>query len=220
MADPRIPVINQLVVIERLRPDGLTTPLGRAVVVRVAPNQIEFDVPDGNVNLGLLRPGLGIVVQFWNDLGIYRAHTSVVRVHADRLRRLTVETPERVETQQRRAYFRVDVRVPLSFRRGMPEDLMSETPYAPTFTKDLSGGGLRFETDEPISIGDPLELLVELPELPSPLAVLGVVVRKAPTRKQGTNAIGAHFVTIHETARDKLIAFLFREQGRQARKNG
>lgn len=216
MSDVRTPLINQLVVIERVRPDGLTLPLGRAVVARITPAQLELDVPDPSVKLGLLSTGQRIVVQFWDPMGIYRAKTTVLRVQTDRARRIYVAKPAQVEAQQRRQFFRVEVCVPFTFQRVLDKTDSPDAPFFQEKTQDLSGGGLRFETDVALAMGERLEVALELSEK-TPINVEGDIVRKAPARKPDRHSIGLNFVAIQEGARDRLIAFLFREQKRLMR---
>ena len=75
-------------------------------------------------------------------------------------------------------------------------------------SKNVSGGGILFESFREIPIGTVFELSIHLPTSPSPLPAKGKVVRMEKTRPYGRYDVGMSLVEISERDRRELIKYL------------
>ncbi len=120
-------------------------------------------------------PGAGARIRFWDASGLYTLTGVVVERTASQSGLRVVLRKGEVETAQRRRFFRAMVDVPATLtivaspgggstgRRepGVPSDRRS-SGVERVRARDISGGGLRVETDLPLSVGDDVEIDVEL----------------------------------------------------------
>lgn len=124
-----------------------------------------------------------------------------------------------------REFFRLRLSVPFSFTvlEAKNPSIARNRRFADQ-TKDLSGGGLSFETDLPLVQGDVLHLHLTLPVSeagPSPAGPVEVKSQVVWSRKEddGTYHGGLVFVDIDAEEQDRIIGFIFRAQI-EARKVG
>lgn len=75
-------------------------------------------------------------------------------------------------------------------------------------TKNVSGGGILFESLKEIPVGTVFELLIHLPSSFRPLPAKGKVVRIEKTRPYGRCDVGMSLVEISEADRRELIRYL------------
>ena len=75
-------------------------------------------------------------------------------------------------------------------------------------TKNMSGGGILFESLREITVGTVFDLFIHLPTTPYPLTAKGKVVRVENTRSYGRYDIGMSIVEIFEKDRQELIKYL------------
>ncbi|HSR53807.1 MAG TPA: PilZ domain-containing protein [Acidobacteriota bacterium] len=114
----------------------------------------------------------------------------------------------------KREFFRLRLAVPFSF--SVTKAQTAEVSRSQTFhyqTQDLSGGGLRFETDLELEAGDELHLRLVLPEA-NPIEVSARVVWCQSVEAEGQAILvgGLEFVDIDEEEQDRIVGFLFRTQ--------
>lgn len=85
-------------------------------------------------------------------------------------------------------------------------------------TKDISGGGISFNSTEPFSKGDILDIRVELPtgEQIRAFGEIVIVKKKAESQDRYENCI--KFTNIYEGERDKIIHYIFQRQMELRRK--
>ena len=135
----------------------------RAVVVKTSPDEIWLGLttpdhrlgtldPGQNVRLTVARPGYALLGQsaFIRHLGESRSRIFAV-----------VQTP-RLERAQRRAHARIDVELNLRLRRLDPVTGEQRGKGASGVTLNASPGGLLFETDMEVTIGDDLDVTISL----------------------------------------------------------
>jgi c-di-GMP-binding flagellar brake protein YcgR len=84
---------------------------------------------------------------------------------------------------------------------------------------DLSGGGVRFESDTPLSVNQVLRLdLVLVPEYYN-LNTIGTVVDCKPVGASGNYHIAISFSDIQENDRDAIVRHVFKKQSEQLRQD-
>lgn len=89
--------------------------------------------------------------------------------------------------------------------------------YSELLEVDLSGGGVRFETDTPLTVNQVLKLdLVLVPEYYN-LTSLGSVVDCSSLGASGLYEIAISFTDIQEADRDAIVRHVFKRQSEQLR---
>ncbi len=89
--------------------------------------------------------------------------------------------------------------------------------YSELLEVDLSGGGIRFESDAPLNVNQVLKLdLVLVPEYYN-LTTLGEVVDCRPIGSSGLFEIAITFSEIQENDRDAIVRHVFKRQSEQLR---
>lgn len=178
------------------------------------------------------------------DDAVYFFTSRVVSVQRDGAETCyVIKTPDTVHRQQRRGHVRVPCHHDLLYwswedaeSHGLPspsratrssdlwEDplwvndylsgLTAKTPGKNAFTLDMSGGGLRMVTLEPLERHERLLLKIVLDEPKSSrvLLVEARVIRVVPLKIGGWNRyrVGVSFLNLNEKVQEKIISYLFK----------
>lgn len=169
-----------------------------------------------------LEAGTEVSVIYADQIAIF-GFTSVIKsVFGKPEYKFTISIPTEVNRTQRRNYVRVDVNLQMTFFAGN-EDSYSVENYN-TKTRDLSGGGLRFDFDSKLPIGINLDILLDIPTsgtASTKVSAMGRVVRCMPIGDKSREkfSIGVEFTVIEKHERETIIRYLFEYQ-RQLRKKG
>ncbi len=117
--------------------------------------------------------------------------------------------------RESRLFMRLNFEATLHFKRFRPSAVEQEELARfeeLSITKNLSAGGLLFVANEQFSIGDILQLKIELPDGPEPVECLGKVVRIESGRSGGgLYSIAVCFLDITGAQRARLKKFVERE---------
>lgn len=116
------------------------------------------------------------------------------------------------EKIQRRFYYRLRILTKVLIKN------LNENTWVEGLTKDLSGGGLKIVTNKIFKLGEKVECIISLDENER-VDVVGEVVREARDFTTNEYEIGIKFIDISETARNEIIAFIFKKQ-RELRQKG
>lgn len=104
---------------------------------------------------------------------------------------------------QKREFYRVDTRLNVTYIR------LSKKPIRRVSVEDatgnLSGGGIKFSTNEAIEAGENLRLEVEVPQLEMSLRTGAKVVRSVQRKNTDVFDIAVSFESLYESERDKLV---------------
>ena len=104
---------------------------------------------------------------------------------------------------ERREYVRISVELSLEYRFLAPEEYKYEV-ISGSKTKDISAGGLLFETKGPISVGSFLEVKIYLNDF-SFISIANVV---RSVKVKDKYQIGIKFINLSKEAKDKLNKYL------------
>jgi len=146
-------------------------------------------------------------------------HVLPARVATRRLADLVILSPVGDAWQdQRRHYVRVSVDDLPPMAAAVIDADNKPTESCLVTVLDLSGGGVRFETTQPIARGDRLELVLEI-DAGQPIRAV-VEVLDAFDVRGGVKIPGlppkflarGHFTAVHERDRKRIIAYVFRQQ--------
>ena len=158
-----------------------------------------------------LPPGKSIWVELVVKDCNYRFLTVVVRQILQPIPLITVEKPVEIERWNRRRLFRLQVFLPISFRRGEEEVTGN--------TIDLSGNGFAALFPGRLEEPKPEDVLEFMLSLPNELLVGKARIVRKELRKPDHTCLMAEFQDWSEKSQDTIIAFLFAQQ-RKLRERG
>ncbi len=151
-------------------------------------------------------------ISFSTPNGVIQNITAeVVEILSDN--KLQLRMLETSSQTQKRAYFRVDASLSVSYWPIDAEDGNAQSIQAPV---NLSGGGMRIPVKEAMPDGSKvgLEIILDVPQ-PRVIECMAVVVRSFSLG--GETQLALRFIDIEEDDRDALVAYCFAEQRKQLR---
>ena len=186
-----------------------------ASVCRIFKNEIwlQFVEPPG----AIFKEKDAVQVQYYEDRAAIVAYTDVVQLSESDEHFLAISMPDTLELLQRRAAPRVATSVPVHFTVTASEEDESRVSAreVESETRDISTGGMRFETESLLGTGDMLSLRLIL----SPTEEVSVTARVTTSRPivgqdQTANSVGIQFVEMQLDDQIQLLEYLIaREEG-------
>lgn len=161
-----------------------------------------------------LREGTPSEIVFWDDIAAYALESIIIQRIAIPVPVFVLELPDQIRRVQRRNFVRVAAFYPVSYRR-VDKAGLSDSKKGTML--DISGGGMRFQSNEPLEKGAILHTYLELPngQVQTPARVCRV--DKIEDHKKFS--ISVDFYQITERERDRIIRCVFDLQ-RAMRKKG
>lgn len=160
-----------------------------------------------------LQEGQKIKIVFYREeKGIYSFLAEIVNKLQGRLTIYTVKPIGEPEKIQRRYYFRLDVILRVILK-DLTEDIVTES-----FTKDISGGGMKLISKKSFEEGKLMECTVYLKDNEK-ITFTGEVIRSVSNPSTKEYEVGIKYRDIGEGVRNSIISFIFERQ-RQLRKKG
>lgn len=165
-----------------------------------------------------LEAGQKVGVKFWSRQGVHNAKSTLLRVTSGTWLTIAISRFAKIETVQRRRFFRVSACLPVSF------GILSSSTQPPSakedeiqaLTQDVSAGGLRMDVTVPLAPGDRLRLSLATPRafrrtLPASLATEAKVVRTEESTRNDRRvySVSVEFVFPAERERDRWVQFTF-----------
>jgi hypothetical protein len=202
--------VHQRISLEARGPAG--TLCAGATVREVRDDRVVIELVEGAPSFAALDPDDRVEVLVSSPVRVLRGVARLLAVGP----LLTITPPVEAVATQRRGCFRVRVAVPFSFQVLRAPDDPGPPLGAKARTLDLSGGGLRFETDLRLTLDAHLQLLLHL-GTDRPL-LEGRVVWGERSRLPGPPrfSYGVEFTDLPQQDRDRVICFLLAQQGRAA----
>lgn len=105
--------------------------------------------------------------------------------------------------EEKRGFLRVDDVLKVDY------SIQDELLHKPAHTIDISGGGIRIETDEDIPLGSRIKLNLDLPTKEEKIACTGYVIWKDIIKDKKKYLCGISFHEIDERDREKIIHYVF-----------
>jgi len=161
-----------------------------------------------------LREGTKVRLTFWDETSAYSFVAKIIQRIAVPVPMFVFELPDTVTKVQRRSFVRVPALYPITFRSVTKEGL-SDIQNATML--DLSGGGMRFMTEERLENRSLLYTQVTLPngDLQTPVRVC----RSEKIEDSKRYVVSVEFHDLAERERDRIIRCVF-EMQRAMRKKG
>ncbi|MHB1650867.1 MAG: flagellar brake protein [Desulfitobacteriaceae bacterium] len=161
-----------------------------------------------------LREGSVVQIAFWDEISAYSFEAKLMQRIAVPVPVFVLEFPDTIRKMQRRNYVRVPAFYPVTFRSVNRQGL---SDLKKVDMLDLSGGGMRFRSKEPLEDSSLLYTRLQLPtgEIQTP----GRVCRVVKTEDGRAYSVSVEFYEITERDRDRIIRCVFDLQ-RAMRKKG
>lgn len=143
---------------------------------------------------------------------VYRVDGEVIKRQLDPVPLLYVTIVGNVLRVQRRNFVRVPIVLNVTFKIKDDERIYT------TYTKDISGGGVKIILPEPLKVRDVIQMRIELLPPEGPIDCEARVVwidkeeRQVENRREEIICAGVEFTNIENRDRDRLIRFLFNYQ--------
>lgn len=112
--------------------------------------------------------------------------------------------PEKVERIQRREFVRINVVAPIEYKIEKNED----NKFLKGILLDISGGGLRFATDNKINVGEVIELKLRDINTEDEILIKGQCVR-GNKESNGQYICSVRYYEISNKIREKIIESIF-----------
>ena len=177
----------------------------KASVTALTETEIVVELLNGKTLLQFEEGG-EIRLKYWDESGIYFCSGEVLRASGTSLAISVYSEP--VATQ-RRVVVRLAFEIPLSIRvtEASHQGLASQKLYEAQ-TRNISLGGLSFETGLPLKPSDVLELQINLPS--QTIGATGEVVTAERSMREGkgVHSVGVEFFELPAETRNKLMEFL------------
>ncbi len=177
----------------------------KASVTALTETEIVVDLLNGKT-VPQFEQGGEVRIKYWDESGIYFCSGAVLRASGTSL---AVSVYSEPIAMQRRVVVRLAFAVPLSIRvtESSHQGLASQKLYEAQ-TRNISLGGLSFETGLPLKPADVLELQIKLPS--REIGATGEVVTAERTMLEGkgVNSVGVEFFELPAKTRNQLMEFL------------
>ncbi|EGW38733.1 flagellar brake protein [Desulfosporosinus sp. OT] len=154
-----------------------------------------------------LREGTKVKLTYWDEAAAYSFEGKVLRRIAVPIPMFVVELPNYVTKVQRRSFIRVPALFPVTFQTVTKEGL---SDFYQATMLDLSGGGMRFLTEERVESKALLYTHLTLPngDLWTPVRVC----RVNKTEDSKRYMVAVEFWELQERERDRIISCIFEIQ--------
>ncbi|MGE5328626.1 MAG: flagellar brake protein [Deltaproteobacteria bacterium] len=184
--------------------------------------KIEFDAPFSQGQMISFQINTIIEAFTTTQEGIFSFRAKVIeRTVRNNIPVIVIKPEAELEKKQRRAYFRLPFTCNIRYRKyKLPIFGENDLQFKTTTTIDISGGGICFQTEEKLDAEEFYECVIildkdkdiEINTVGKPVCI----VKENDADKFWK--IGMKFERISETAREKIINFIFQEQLKLRRK--
>ncbi|KLU65038.1 flagellar brake protein YcgR [Desulfosporosinus acididurans] len=161
-----------------------------------------------------LREGTKVIITFWDNLSAYEFEGEIMQRIAVPIPLFVLKFPDAIKKVQRRNFVRVPASFSISYRTVTDEGLSDL--FRGTMV-DLSGGGVRFITNESVENKALLYVLLGIPN--GEIQTSGRVCRTAKIEETKRYDVTVEFSDLTERERDHIIRCVFERQ-REMRKKG
>ena len=177
---------------------------------------------ENEVWLNLLKPSAdnfqeGETVQFQNleDGKTYTGETQIMQISPDG-NNMAIAVPEKLSELQRRSSLRLQMEIPISYALMGGEE---EAEPIQGKTRDLSIGGLRFDSSVPLEVGNELQITLDLtPSLQVDAGIKVISAEQIESNGEVLTTVGSQFVELALDDQIKVLQFLIDAEAEEAEK--
>jgi c-di-GMP-binding flagellar brake protein YcgR len=160
-----------------------------------------------------LREGTSLEVTFSDAWSAYSFNSVILNRFSEPIPTFIIKYPEKINKIQRRKFVRIPVVRPLKYKVYQEQEDGEEKIGS---MKDLSGGGLRFQSREDLPLKTKLEIRTNMDA--EDLEVPGLVIRCIKDEDTDLFNISIEFQDISEKTRDQIVGYVFKIQREMRRK--
>ncbi len=156
------------------------------------------------------RKGEQVRIKYWDEGSIaYYWDAKVAKIIGSASQRMALRMRSEGVTVQRRRSVRVRVQIPLFFTVIDAADAQLIGENFNCTSQNISVGGLAFETNLLLKVGDKLAMKVQF-NRSSPIDVVGWILRSEPVDRKGEclNSVAFEFLQFEAQDQNKLLQFL------------
>ncbi|MDA2923438.1 PilZ domain-containing protein [Acidobacteria bacterium AH-259-L09] len=158
----------------------------------------------------VFEEGEGVRVQYGDEEGVYVADVEIIKVPSEN-QHVAISMPKEVNMLQRRAAPRVRFEIPISF--SIVGTAEGEGEVFKSRTRDISTGGLRFETSAQLEAGEKVKISLLLPPSEKISVAAKVMSSEHVTRENKVlTSVGAQFIELQLDDQIKILQFLIDSQ--------
>ena len=183
-------------------------------VTNIDDNAITIIAPLNKGTTILFRQGTLIEVNFTDTQYSYMFITRIIGRSLSTIPSYILELPNEIIKFSKRNYIRVITCVPIYFQIANSES--DPDIWKKGTTKDISGGGLCFSSQEEIEENDLLNIRIVLPDIEIKCLARLCRIKKKLVREK--SAISVEYVDLPERERDVIIRYVFYIQRNMLRK--
>ncbi|ADY54976.1 type IV pilus assembly PilZ [Syntrophobotulus glycolicus DSM 8271] len=185
----------------------------RTKIEEVGKAILSIGVPFSDGQYLPLREGTKLEIEFVDHISAYHFRSILLRRFLAPVPTLMIEYPKSINKIQRRKHVRIPVVSSITYQIIGKEGLSEENTG---YLIDLSGGGLKFVSEEKLEMNDLLLAKIKTyhEELDLPVKVVRLIEEESKKYK-----ISVEYQEISEKTRDKIIAYIFEVQ-RELRRKG
>ena len=223
--------VGNKIELRRITAGGRETNSGKYYVSSVCEvyddNRIGIIMPIEHGQIISLEPDERYQRCFYTENGLFQCKTVIKeRFKKDRLYIAVCKFTSDLEKLQRRQFFRIGCRINIKYRlvdcmkRDPETDLPG--PWRSATAIDISGGGMRFNSDEYRSNDSKYEIEFDIPinNLMSHLKVVGRIVYISDTvNRSGMFEYRLEFTVIEPKQREMIVRFVFDEERKRRSKD-
>jgi c-di-GMP-binding flagellar brake protein YcgR len=155
-----------------------------------------------------LQPGRKIRVSVPSKEGLFLFTCEVLMDKKEPVGRVELEFPKEVVHLERRAFPRLPIRMDTQYAEI--RDGSGNLPFSRSTTLDISGGGIRLETNRAAPQETLLRLKFQIPlgEMEEELILTGRIVRSVPGEGARKCQVGVEFIDITPRQQESLVQFI------------
>lgn len=177
-------------------------------------NMMGIHTPFSQGKIYPVHPGAQVSIIFSKENETYMFKAEVIyRESVEPIPMLWIKPLGPIEKIERRSFFRMDCRLPVQYRvlDSAELDDSEQSSFGKSYTRDISGGGVRIITKEAYKAGTNIEAYIEIDRI---ICFSGTVVRSIQVRKRGEimYETGIEFNRIENRDREKIISYVFETQ--------
>lgn len=167
----------------------------KTVIYNVEDDRISLNVEKTDFDcVASLKEGDEIRVAIYTPVGIKVMNSMVINPPADE--EFIIEFNPNYEVIQRRQYIRAHCRLKILIK--------VDDTYISAYTRDLGGGGVRFESEYEFKVGQMIDVRLVLQNYTKDVKARGVIIKRV---EEAFNVYIIQFTQIDELDRDKIIKY-------------
>ncbi|AZR73857.1 hypothetical protein BBF96_10940 [Anoxybacter fermentans] len=192
-------------------------------VMDINDKELHIMAPAVNGELIPFRLNTPIIVTYVGERALYSFKSIILRRFKEPIPGFALRLPAEVKRIQRREFVRLEINIPLYYRLidesekiPLESDSSGSRQYIKTYTLDISGGGVRFYSDEIMEVNSNLEIKLGLKGIEEEV-IFGKIVRNQE-KEEGGYEVGVAFESISSSVQDRIIGWIFDKQRELIRK--